>query len=134
MPVACDGFWMRKGYSALTFFGTIVAASAADAAAMGREGSNMKRHEMIHLRQAQSTGNSWLLFYLRYGWYYLLALPQNRRMKNAAYLLNPFELEAYLNEHDPAYLDRCKEKGATQWREFAKMTPKERLRRFYSLP
>ena len=131
MPVACDGFWLRKGYRALTFFGTIVAASAGDVATMSREGSNMKRHEMIHLRQAQSTGNSWLLFYLRYGWYYLLALPQNRRMKNAAYLINPFELEAYRNEHDPGYLEHCKEKGATQWREFARMTPKERLKRFF---
>lgn len=131
MPVACDGFWLRKGYRALTFFGTIVAASAGDVAAMSCVGSNMKRHEMIHLRQAQSTGDSWLLFYLHYGWYYLLALPQNRYMKNAAYLLNPFELEAYENEHDPFYLEQCREKGATRWREYARMSPKERLERFF---
>ena len=131
MPVACDGFWLRKGYRAVTFFGTIVAASAGDVAAMGREDSSMKRHEMIHLRQAQSTGNSWLLFYLLYGWFYLLALPQNRYMRNAAYLLNPFELEAYQHEQDPHYLEQCKEKGATLWREYARMTPKERRERFF---
>lgn len=131
MPVVCDGFWLRKGYTALTFFGTIVAASEGDVAAMSHKGSNIKRHEMIHLRQAQSTHNSWLLFYLHYLWYYLLALPQNRYMRNAAYRLNPFELEAYQNEHDPHYLEQCHEKGATQWREFARMTPAERRRRFF---
>jgi hypothetical protein len=131
MPVSYDDFWIGKGFSALTFFGTIVAASTKDAAAMEREGSSLKRHEMIHLRQAQATGDSWLLFYLLYGWYYLRALRQNRHMHNAAYYINPFELEAYQNEDDQHYLEQCNEKGATQWRNYAKMSPEERMKRFF---
>lgn len=131
MKVVCDSFWLGKGYTALTFFGTIIAATPEDVRAMSREGNTIKRHETIHLRQAQSTHDSWLLFYLLYGWYYLLALPQNRRLKNAAYRINPFELEAYENEYDRDYLDKCKEKGAIQWRVYARMTPKERVERFF---
>ena len=128
MRVMVDGAWLRRGYQAITFFGTIVAATEADARLMRREDDSMNRHEMIHLRQAQSTHDSWLLFYVLYLWYYLRALPQNRRMKNAAYRINPFEMEAYRHMDDPHYLDQCREKGANGWRKYAKMSPKERLK------
>ena len=131
MDVVTDGLWLRRGYQALTFFGTIVTATEADARLMRQGDSSLARHEMIHLRQAQSTHDSWLIFYLLYVWYYLRALPQNRRMKNAAYLLNPFELEAYRHMDDPAYLERCADGGATEWRTFARMSPRETLNRFY---
>ena len=84
----------------------------------------MKNHEMIHLRQAQSCGDSWLRFYLLYIWYWLKGLRMNRKMKHAAYLLNPFEMEAYARMHDLDYL-----KGpATEWRRYAKMKLKDRLK------
>ena len=125
MRVFTDGFWLRRGYEAMTFFGSIVAVPGSPVSA------SLVRHETIHLRQAQSTHDSWLLFYLLYFWYYLRALPQNRRMKNAAYRINPFELEAYRHMDDPSYVEQCKEKGATEWRTFARMSPRERLSRFY---
>jgi len=125
MGVFTDGFWLRKGYEAMTFFGTIVTASE------GLDSDELRRHETIHLRQAQATHDSWLLFYLLYFWYILRALPQNRRMKNAAYYINPFELEAYRHMDDPAYLELCAEKGATEWRTYARMSPRERLKKFY---
>ena len=129
MSVVTDGFWLRRGYQAMTFFGTVVAATEGDARQLRKEGSSLLRHEMIHLRQAQSLHDSWLLFYVRYLWYSLLALPQCRRMKGAAYLLNPFEMEAYRHEGDAAYLERCsREGGATEWRRWAALSPMERLR------
>lgn len=130
MSVFTDGFWLRKGYEAMTFFGIIVAASETDARHADHD-SSLHRHETIHLRQAQSVHDSWLLFYLLYFWYTLRALPQNRRMKNAAYRINPFELVAYRHMDDPDYVAQCREKGANEWRTFARMSPRERLRKFY---
>lgn len=124
MPALRNNFWMRGTYAGLTFFGTIIAPNDADVKAFSKKGSRMKNHEMIHLRQAQSTHDSWLLFYLLYGWYYLRALPQNLKMPNAAYRLNPFELEAYAHEHDLHYLEHHE---ATEWRHYARMSPRERL-------
>lgn len=127
MPVVISKFWMPRNYAGLTFFGTILTGSNEYVKAFSQKSSTMRNHEMIHLRQAQSTHNSWLLFYLRYGWYYLLALPQNRKMKNAAYWLNPFELEAYRHDHDLHYLDHNE---ATEWRKYASMSPRQRREKF----
>jgi acyl-CoA thioesterase FadM len=49
-------------------------------------------------------------------------------LKHAAYLLNPFEMEAYGHMYDQEYLKRC-EGGAQEWRKYAKMSLKERLKR-----
>jgi hypothetical protein len=85
----------------------------------------MKNHEMIHLRQAQSCGDSWFRFYLLYIWYWLRALPANRKMKHGAYLLNPFEIEAYRHMNNLDYLANGE---ANEWRKFAKMSIKERIK------
>lgn len=128
MPAAADAFWLGKGYAALTFFGTIVTATKEEAAHINSHDDELKRHEMIHLMQARDTHDSWVCFYLLYIYYYLRALPMNRRLRNAAYLLNPFELEAYAHMHDAHYLE-CPECGR-QWRVYARMKPSERLRFF----
>ena len=127
MPAVVNTFWLPKGYEGLTFFGQILAPTQAQADVFNRVGfSSLKNHEMIHLRQAQSCGDSWLRFYLLYIWYWLKGLRMNRKMKHAAYLLNPFEMEAYARMDDPDYL-----KGpATEWRRYAKMSLKERLKIF----
>ena len=128
MPTLRNSFWLRKGYAGLTFFGTIIAPSDDDVRAFERKGSTMKNHEMIHLRQAQSTHDSWLLFYLLYGWYYLTALPQNLKMRNAAYRLNPFELEAYAHQDELDYLSRHE---ATEWRQWARFSPRQRREKLF---
>lgn len=127
MPVLRNGFWLSKNYAGLTFFGHIITGSEKHAKMFAEKDNRMRNHEMIHLRQAQSTHNSWLLFYMLYGWYYLLALPQNRKMKNAAYWLNPFEMEAYRHDHDLHYLDNNE---ATEWREYARMSPRQRREKY----
>lgn len=125
MRVVCDSFWLRRGYDALTFFGTIVVATPRLATQLTNSHNELWSHEMIHLRQARDTHDSWLCFYLLYIWYYVKALGMNRHVENAAYLLNPFELEAYRHMNDPHYLDtpQC----GREWRRYARMTPKERL-------
>ena len=132
MPALRNTFWLRRGYDALTFFGTIITATDEDAQEMaggaaGRRFSELKNHEMIHLRQAQSTGDSWWRFYGLYLWYWLRALPLNRVLPGAAYRLNPFEIEAYAHMSDPHYLDSCPD-GAQEWRRWAAIKPRERLK------
>ena len=126
MPVIRNSFWLRKGYAALTFFGTVIASTKEDAEEFKNQKSTLRNHEMIHLRQAQSTHDSWLMFYLLYVWYSLKLLPQSRKMKNAIYWLNPFEMEAYQHENDLHYLDNH---VADEWRQYARMKPSERIER-----
>ena len=125
MPAVVNTFWLRKGYEGLTFFGHILAPTQELADRFnGSADRALKNHEMIHLRQAQSCGDSWIRFYLLYIWYWLKGLRMNRKMKHAAYLLNPFEMEAYARMDDLDYL-----KGpATEWRKYAKMKLKDRLK------
>ena len=125
MPAVVNTFWLRKGYEGLTFFGQILAPTQELADRFNSSTDRaLKNHEMIHLRQAQSCGDSWLRFYLLYIWYWIKGLRMNRKMKHAAYLLNPFEMEAYARMHDLDYL-----KGpATEWRRYAKMKLKDRLK------
>ena len=124
MPAVVNSFWLPKGYEGLTFFGKILAPTQEFADHFNRGFSSLKNHEMIHLRQAQSCGDSWIRFYLLYIWYWLKGLRMNRKMKHAAYLLNPFEMEAYARMHELDYL-----KGpATEWRKYAKMKLKDRLK------
>lgn len=128
MKTVKESFWLRGSYAALTFFGYIVVHSQEEADQLNARtsaNSSLIRHETIHLRQAQSTHDSWFCFYLLYIWYYLRALPQNRYMKNAAYYLNPFEMEAYEHMYEKDYLAKCS-KGANGWRAYAKMKPSER--------
>ena len=124
MPAVVNTFWLRKGYEGLTFFGHILTPSQELADRFNSGASSLKNHEMIHLRQAQSCGDSWLRFYLLYIWYWLKGLRMNRKMKHAAYLLNPFEMEAYAHMHDLDYLAKGE---ATEWRRYAKMSLNDRL-------
>ncbi len=155
-------FWLHEGYDALTFFGHIVTNSEKEAErynSLKPQTSNLrsalplatagtqeiqtstwyhpvKFHETIHLRQAQSTHDSWLCFYWKYMLFWFQARRANRILPNAGYLLNPFEMEAYANMYNPRYLDRFAEEegAATGWREYAKMTLAQRFwaRRKYS--
>jgi hypothetical protein len=125
MPAVVNSFWLRKGYEGLTFFGKILTPTQEEADRMNKGFSALKNHEMIHLRQAQSCGDSWIRFYLLYIWYWLKALPANRKMKHGAYLLNPFEIEAYRHMNDLDYLAKGE---VHEWRKFANMSIKERMK------
>ena len=119
--------WIRKGYDGLTFFGHIITPTEHEAEAFNKHFGFMKNHEMIHLYQARSTHNSWLCFYWKYFVFWLSASRYRKHLRNAGYLLNPFEMEAYAKMYDLHYLDD-KESGANEWRRYAKMSLEERLR------
>lgn len=119
-------FWIRKGYDGLTFFGHIITHSQQDAEALNTHFDSMKNHEMIHLYQARSTHDSWIMFYWLYFIYWLRALCYCRHLRNAGYLLNPFEMEAYAHMYDLNYLSK-KDEGCTEWKHFAQLSLSERL-------
>lgn len=124
-------FWIRKGYEGMTFFGTIITHSKEEAEHFNNCLDAMKNHEMIHLYQARSTHDSWICFYMKYLWQWLKACRYRKHLRNAGYLLNPFELEAYGHMYDLHYLDD-KENGTTEWRRYAAMSLEERLRVYFA--
>ncbi len=125
MPAVAMPRFIRKGYDGLTFFGYIITHTQEEAEALNTRFDAMKNHEMIHLYQARSTNDSWWCFYARYAYYWLRGCISCIPLKNAAYLLNPFELEAYGKMYDLSYLDD-KKSGTNEWRRYAKMSMKER--------
>ena len=129
MPAVQLSFWLKPGYEALTFFGTILTATQREADQMNRRLDYLKNHELIHLRQAQACGDSWLRFYCQYLRFWLQARRANSHLPNAGYLLNPFELEAYEHQHDLDYLATCPQ-GATGWKRYQAMTLAQRYRAY----
>ena len=130
MPAQVNTFWLRRGYEGLTFFGRILTPTQQLADQMNSGSSPLKTHEMIHLRQALACGDSWMRFYLLYIWYWLRALPMNRRLRHGAYLLNPFELEAYRHMYDPTYVARHPD-GCQEWRRYARLSPRQRYENYF---
>lgn len=85
-------------------------------------------HEMIHVKQAVSTKNSWLRFYWLYIWYWIKLLFTFNGSK-FAYKMNPFELEAYANEEVPDYVD-VYSNGAVRWKTYREI-PVKQLKTYY---
>ena len=57
MRATVSRLWCRKGYQAITLFGRIYTREQAMADSLNGRFNTLKNHEMIHLRQAQSTHN-----------------------------------------------------------------------------
>ena len=128
IQIETSRFLPPKGYYAITFFGKILIrehnAENWKRNFETKSGKIMLNHEWIHVRQAVSTHNSWICFYIRYVFYYL----KNRPLRNGqrfAYYTNPFEVEAYSFEADLSYT-HDKPNGANGWRTFAAMPLNER--------
>jgi len=125
MPAIAMPRFIRQGYDGLTFFGYIITHTQEEAEALNTHFDAMKNHEMIHLYQARSTHDSWWCFYMQYAYYWLRGCFSRIPLKNAGYLLNPFELEAYEKMYDLRYLND-KKSGTNEWRRYARMSMKER--------
>lgn len=117
---------LGKNYAALTFFGYVITHSAEEAEAYNRRFGSLRNHETIHLYQARSTHDSWLCFYWKYLLFWLKASRYRRRLPNAGYWLNPFEMEAYANMYNLQYL-KDKKHGCTGWKVYADMPLSQRL-------
>ena len=117
-------FLCPSGFSAITLFGIIYVRTEASLARINKTDgidSLLENHEMIHVKQAVSTHNSWFLFYLLYIWQWLMNLPMIFINIHAPYKFIPFELEAYANEANVGYQKEIVD-GANLWREFNKLT------------
>lgn len=127
MKATRNRLYCWKGFLAIVLFGHIFTRRQEDADRLNSVLGPDKIHEMIHLRQAQSTGDSWFRYYTLYIYYSLRAITYVRKMHNAMYYLNPFEIEAYAHMYDRHYLDNSPT-GANGWRIFARMSLAARMR------
>ena len=86
--------------------------------------SNLKSHELIHVRQAYSMKDSWLRFYANYVWEYIKNLPLIFTAIKAPYFMIPTEIEAYANANNWKYA--AKNKPLEEWKKYQKLTLKEK--------
>lgn len=130
-PLSCETLPVRqsrwlppKGYTAINFFGSMLMRREhyQDWQQHQEDSCNkmLMNHERIHLRQAASVHNSWLCYYAVYVWFFIRNNPL-RYGVIMAYQTNPFELEAYLFEHDFAYAQGAE--LATRWRDLSAFPP-----------
>ena len=120
-------FLCPRGFDAITLFGIVYLATNRYLRYFNSEYgimSSLENHEMIHIRQAYSTKDSWIVFYLLYIWYWIKNLPLLIVNKFAPYKFNPFEIEAYEHEADFYYNDETKAEG---WKIYTKLTLKEKF-------
>jgi len=118
--------FLPKNFKGITLFGVVYCNKKEDADELNKSemiDSDFKNHELIHVRQAESTNDSWVLFYLKYVAEWIKNLNLITIDINAPYKFMPMEMEAYLNERNWEYSSA----KATQWKEFEKI-PKKELR------
>lgn len=98
-----------KGYKAMCWCGKIIhriGASEVDGRTI--------RHETIHLLQAKQCG-SWWKYYAKYLWEWLKGNPFTAPSSSAYYTI-PFEMAAYANEDNPAYIQNFVDDSDTRYR------------------
>lgn len=84
----------------------------------------LKNHEMIHVKQAITKHNSWVLYYLCYIWMWLKNLPFINGF-DMPYKFIPFEMEAYYYEDDFEYCMNHSD-GTNFYEQFNNLTLKEK--------
>jgi hypothetical protein len=99
MRIFYNRFLPSKGFTAMAFFGVILARNESNPL-----DSITINHEEIHAEQARDCGG-WLPYYIVYLWFTV----------RYGYSSNPFEREAYAKENDTDYR-YIREKF--QWKQF----------------
>lgn len=122
---AKKAWFLPSGFVAMTLFGVAYCSSRKKADEINKTDgidNQLESHETIHVRQAESTSNSWFIFYLKYLFQWLHNLPLIFINIHAPYKFMPFELEAYANQDNWGYcLGKCE-----AWKAYKKLTMKER--------
>ena len=125
---AKKALFLFPGFRALTWKGVVYCKRESDIQLINFEdkiSSDFESHEMIHVRQAESTHDSWFCFYALYLWYWILNFPLFIYGMMMPYYFIPFELEAYNNETDWKYPTN----GAVyQWKKFNQLSLKSKLK------
>lgn len=121
-------FFLFPGFRALTWKGIAYCKSKRDVSLINSEdkiSSDFEAHEMTHVKQAESTHNSWFCFYTLYLWYWIINFPLFIYGKFMPYFFIPFELEAMNNETDWKYPTNG---HVYQWKKFKKIPLKTKLK------
>ena len=116
---------MLPNFSAITLFGIVYCKTKKMADEINKTDkidSRLESHETIHVRQAESTKDSWIVYYLKYIWQWILNFPLIFVNLYAPYKFMPFELEAYANQDNWDYcLGKCE-----YWKKYNTLTLKQK--------
>lgn len=116
---------LPSNFEAITLFGVAYCHSRERADKINESeniDSLLESHETIHVRQAESTRDSWLVYYLKYIWQWLLNFPLIFINIYAPYKFIAFELEAYRYQNDWNYcLNKCE-----KWKEYNTLSLKQK--------
>lgn len=114
LSTAKKAWWVLPSFKYLMLCGTAYAHSQSTVDRFNKNSTNNDRvHETIHVRQAQSTSDSWILFYIQYIWNWIKGLPLVFVNIKAPYKFHPMEVEAYGRQDSPSYIDHG---ACTAWR------------------
>lgn len=119
---------LPSSFAAITLFGVVYSNRKSTVEMINKSDlfdSSTEVHEMIHVKQACSTKDSWLLFYLTYICEWLFNLPLIFVNVMAPYKFMPMELDAYGNQNDPIYAMGVE---CNMWRRYKKISLKERFK------
>ena len=126
IEIKWNNFIPFAGYLAITFFGKMWMRNSTkekwEKYIKDGMAAYVINHEMIHVKQAVSTNNSWWEFYVLYIWYWLKTILKGTTF---AYKMNPFEMEAYANENDLTYIAKHSG-GAVRWKVYKTIPIKTR--------
>ena len=124
---AKKALFLFPGFRALTWKGIVYCKDKFDVNLINSVDaitSDFESHETLHIRQAESTKDSWFVYYTLYLWQWFCNFPLFFVGWRMPYNFIPFELEAFTNEtnhdypmHGPVY----------QWKEFKKLTMKQKF-------
>jgi len=116
---------MLLNFVAITLFGVVYCKSREMADNINKSDkidSLLESHETIHVRQAESTKDSWLFYYAKYVWQWIKNLPIIFVNLYAPYKFISFELEAYRYQNDWNYcLGKCE-----NWKKYNTLTLKQK--------
>ena len=122
---AKKAWFLFSGFVAITLFGVIYCKSQSRVDEINKTDkidSQLESHETIHVRQAESTSDSWIVFYLKYIWQWIKNFPLIFVNVDAPYKFMPFELEAYRYQDEWDYcLAKCE-----GWKRYNKLKLKEK--------
>ena len=131
---AKKGWFLLSNFSAITLFGVVYCKSQKRVDEINKSDnidSQLESHETIHVRQAESTKDSWFIYYMKYIWQWIKNLPLIFVNLYAPYKFMGFELEAYRYQDDFRYcLGKCE-----NWKKYNDLKLKQKrelAKKYYS--
>lgn len=118
-------WFLLPNFEAITLCGVVYCSSRARADKINESekiDSQLESHETIHVRQAESTKDSWFIYYMKYIWQWICNFPLILVNIYAPYKFMPFELEAYRYQDEWDYcLGKCE-----KWKAYKTLTLKQK--------